>query len=155
MIKLHYFLNFITLKLQHIFLLCTHNMKCGCISEHKHLHVNLLWNNYRGVKPRKLLNAIRILPLEGVTQLTCIKSKDKLIEGPGSVSCWTKINLYLLHWFLDKFIAVHKLWLRWRVHQHIDPHTASNYQTEWRDTTSTLLSKTTVYHWGAFKHQEL
>lgn len=115
-------------------------MKCGCISEHKDLHVNLSWDTNIGVKPRKLWNVIRILLLEGATQLTCISSKDNLLERPGSVNYWTKINLYLLHWFLDKSIAVLKQWLQ-EGFPSTEFHTTINYQLEWRDITSTLLPK--------------
>lgn len=60
------------------------------------------------MKSRKLLNAIRTHLLEMVTQLACISSEDNLTEGPGSVTCSTEVNSYLLHWFLGQFVAVHK-----------------------------------------------
>lgn len=81
------------------------------------LHVNLLQDTDIGVKPRKLWNVIRILLLESVTQLTCISSKDNLIEVAEQKLICTCYN-----WFLDKFTAVHKLRLRWRVPQHRVSH---------------------------------
>lgn len=67
-----------------------------------------LWNTDIGVTSKKLLNAVRTHLLEMVTQLARVTSKDNLIEGPGSLTCWTEVNVYLLCWSLDKLTAVHK-----------------------------------------------
>lgn len=37
--------------------------------------------------------------------------------------------------------CAYKVWLRWRIHQHIKSCTAISYQIEWIDTTSTLFSE--------------